>query len=155
MATRFDSFDTILRKAVLGFTQKYAETSDAPEFPELLTRRYPQSSAEVFEAALRVIERFIQWRVVGRDKNMGGVASLKCEIVSVVLGGNTNVFSMWMIPEPLPSGEACVTVNAKSVSQVETKGDLGENRRHIAFFLEALDKELSPAEPRSGNTGKG
>lgn len=143
MATQFDGLDGLIRKALLGFIKCDAETSETPEFAELRTRHYEASTGEVYDAALRVIERYIQWTITGREKNLGGIATIKCDIVSLVLGGNIDTFSVWMIEELLPSGSKSVSVNARSISNAGTKGDLGENRRHIGFFLEALDEEVS------------
>jgi hypothetical protein len=70
------------------------------------------------------------------------MALLKCEITSIALGGNTLELSVWFIQEDLPDGTPQTTVNCKCISNAPTKGDLGETRRAIAFFLSALDDEV-------------
>ncbi len=134
--------EALLKKAVLAFTSRESETSDHPEFLELKTRRYRATVGETYDAALAVMNRWFGWQVKTRQKNLGGMALLKCEITSIALGGNTLELSVWFIQEDLPDGTPQTTVNCKCISNAPTKGDLGETRRAIAFFLSALDDEV-------------
>ncbi len=134
--------EALLKKAVLAFTSRESETSDHPEFLELKTRRYRATVSETYDAALAVMNRWFGWQVKTRQKNLGGMALLKCEITSIALGGNTLELSVWFIQEDLPDGTPQTTVNCKCISNAPTKGDLGETRRAIAFFLSALDDEV-------------
>jgi hypothetical protein len=134
--------EALLKKAFLAFTSRESETSDNPEFLELKTRRYRATVNETYDAALAVMSRWFGWQVKTRQKNLGGMALLKCEITSIALGGNTLELSVWFIQEDLPDGTPQTTVNCKCISNAPTKGDLGETRRAIAFFLSALDDEV-------------
>jgi hypothetical protein len=149
--------EALLKKVVLAFTTRESETSDNPEFLELKTRRYRATVSETYDAALAVMNRWFGWQVKTRQKNLGGMALLKCEITSIALGGNKLELSVWFIQEDLPDGTPQTTVNCKCISNAPTKGDLGETRRAIAFFLSALDDEViqipvsqnTPSEPKS------
>lgn len=146
MPLPFDlSPDALLRKAVQAFTCNMSETSETPEFLELKTRRYKASVREVYEKALSLPPRWFGWRIISREKNLGGMSAFKCEIFSAVLGGNRLELSVWMIEETSADGTVTTVVNAKCVSNAPTKGDLGECRRNVVFFLFALDEVF--AEP--------
>jgi hypothetical protein len=95
---------------------------------------------EVYEAALSLPPRWFGWRVVSREKNLGGMSAFKCEIFSALLGGNRLNLSIWMIEDLDADGAVTTIVNAKCISSAPTKGDLGECRRNVAFFLFALDE---------------
>lgn len=134
--------EALLKKAMMAFTVRESETSDNPEFSELKTRRYRAPVSETYDAAVTVISRWFGWQLKTRQKNLGGMALLKCEITSVALGGNTLELSAWFVQENLPDGTPETVVNCKCISNAPTKGDLGETRRAIAFFLSALDDEV-------------
>lgn len=134
--------EALLKKVVMAFTVRESETSDNPEFSELKTRRYRATINETYDAAVTVISRWFGWQLKTRQKNLGGMALLKCEITSIALGGNTLELSVWFIQENLPDGTPQTVVNCKCISNAPTKGDLGETRRAIAFFLSALDDEV-------------
>ncbi|MCS6989520.1 MAG: hypothetical protein NZM06_08395 [Chloroherpetonaceae bacterium] len=145
MPLPFDiSPDALWRKTLQAFTKNEAETSENPEYIELKTRRYRAAMRDVYEVALSLPPRWFGWRVVSREKNLGGMSAFKCEITSAVLGGNRLELSVWMMEEPDASGGVATVVNAKCVSRAPTKGDLGECRRNIAFFLFALDDAFAP-----------
>ncbi|MFQ3608809.1 MAG: hypothetical protein SNJ55_09290 [Chloroherpetonaceae bacterium] len=147
MPLPFDlSPDALLRKAIQAFTNSASETSETPEFLELKTRRYKASVREVYETALSLPPRWFGWRIISREKNLGGMSAFKCEIVSAVLGGNRLELSIWMIEEVDAEGAVTTVVNAKCISNAPTKGDLGECRRNIAFFLFALDEAFAKQE---------
>ncbi len=144
MPLPFDlSPDALLRKALQAFTSNASETSETPEFLELKTRRYKARAREVYEIALSLPSRWFGWRVISREKNLGGMSAFKCEIFSALLGGNRLELSVWMLEETTADGEVTTVVNAKCISQAPTKGDLGECRRNVAFFLFALDDALA------------
>jgi hypothetical protein len=135
MPLPFDiSPNALLRKALQAFTTSMSETSETPEYIELKTRRYKARVRDVYEIALSLPSRWFGWRVVSREKNLGGMSAFKCEIFSALLGGNRLELSVWMIEETDTNGEVMTVVNAKCLSQAPTKGDLGECRRNIAFF---------------------
>lgn len=147
MPLPFDlSPDALLRKALQAFTSSASETSETPEYIELKTRRYKASAREVYELALSLPARWFGWRVVSREKNLGGMSAFKCEIFSTLLGGNRLELSVWMIEETNAEGETVTVVNAKCISQAPTKGDLGECRRNVAFFLFALDDAFAESK---------
>ncbi|MGQ9805233.1 MAG: hypothetical protein ACUVRP_04040 [Chlorobiales bacterium] len=144
MPLPFDlSPEALLRKALQAFTSNSSETSESPEFLELKTRRYKASVREVYEVALSLPPRWFGWRVVSREKNLGGMSAFKCEIFSALLGGNRLELSVWMIEEVGADGAVETVVNAKCISSAPTKGDLGECRRNVAFFLFSLDEALA------------
>ncbi len=144
MPLPFDiSPDALLRKALQAFTTSVSETSETPEYIELKTRRYNARARDVYEIALSLPSRWFGWRVISREKNLGGVSAFKCDIFSALLGGNRLELSLWMIEETNADGEVTTVVNAKCISQAPTKGDLGECRRNIAFFLLALDDAVA------------
>jgi len=144
MPLPFDiSPDALLRKALQAFTTSVSETSEMPEYIELKTRRYNARSREVYEIALSLPSRWFGWRVISREKNLGGMSAFKCDIFSALLGGNHLELSVWMIEETNADGEVTTVVNAKCASQAPTKGDLGECRRNVAFFLFALDDAVA------------
>ncbi len=147
MPLPFDiSPDALLRKAIKAFTQSKAETSETPEFSELRTRRYRATARDVYEVALSLPSRWFGWRIVSREKNLGGMSAFKCEIISTVLGGNRLELSVWMMEDSDSNGAIETVVNAKCVSQAPTKGDLGECRRNVAFFLFALDEAFAESK---------
>ncbi|MDX2129767.1 MAG: hypothetical protein SFU91_12100 [Chloroherpetonaceae bacterium] len=135
--------EALLSKARLAFISNEAETSEKPEYEELKTRRYALSVKEVYEIALGFASRWVNWRVVNRGKNFGGMAQLKCDVYSVLLGGNKLELSLIFSEERTTFGGICTVVNAKSVSTAPTKGDLGENRRWIALMLYSLDTAVA------------
>jgi len=144
MPLPFDiSPNALLRKALQAFTTSMSETSETPEYIELKTRRYKARVRDVYEIALSLPSRWFGWRVVSREKNLGGMSAFKCEIFSALLGGNRLELSVWMIEETDTDGEVMTVVNAKCLSQAPTKGDLGECRRNIAFFLFSLDDAVA------------
>ncbi len=136
------SLEAILKKTLLAFTSRDAETSETPEFIELKTRRYRARVGDVYDKTIELVGRWFGWRIVSREKNLGGMAALKCNIVSLALGANTIDLSVWFLEELSPDGSVVTVVNAKASAQTPTKGDLGEARRNIAFLLGTLDDEL-------------
>lgn len=164
MPLPFDiSPDGLFRKALQAFTVSEAETSESAAFPELKSRRYRAAVREVYEVALQLPARWFGWRIISREKNLGGMAAFKCDIFSALLGGNRLELSIWFQEEISPDGALSTLVNAKCISQAPTKGDLGEARRNIGFFLFALDEEFrianepphpSPSDSSSPTTQK-
>ncbi len=144
MPLPFDlSPNALLRKAIQAVTSSSSETSETPEFIELKTRRYKASVREVYETALSMPSRWFGWQVVSREKNLGGMSAFKCEITSALLGGHRLELSIWMMEETDADGTPTTVVNAKCLSKAPTKGDLGECRRNIAFFLFMLDEAFA------------
>jgi uncharacterized protein (DUF1499 family) len=127
MAAGVPQFSRRLRTA---YSQNIAETSPQPEFPELHTRFYSAPPAKVLEQATAVIEQLPRWKLVAADAAQG---SLKAE--KKVLGFTDDVVVQ------IRAEDSRTRVDARSRSRVG-KGDFGENRRHIAQFLEALDARL-------------
>ncbi len=124
------------RRIQTALSTNVAETSVEPEFPELKTRFYNAPREQAFEAAASVIENLPDWKLVAQNASEGRIEAEKKVViftddVSISLGGE---------PE-----QTRVDVRSKSR---EGKGDFGENRRHIAQFLSALDKRLSRADAK-------
>jgi len=90
MPLPFDiSPNALLRKALQAFTTSMSETSETPEYIELKTRRYKARVRDVYEIALSLPSRWFGWRVVSREKNLGGMSAFKCEIFFCVVGGQS------------------------------------------------------------------
>ena len=108
-----------------------AETSTTPEFPELRTRVYATAPSRVFDAVTAIVKSHPgKWELVSADPAGGRIHA-----TAKVVGFTDDVF---VGIQPDASG---TRVDVRSQSRVG-KGDFGENRRHIAWLLEALDGSL-------------
>ena len=126
--------------AALGVASKMFNTSPptnvaqtAPDAaPELRTRFYAQSVEEVFQVAQTVASAqttwLRSWRVMQADDNV-----IHVEVPVLFFTDDLTIH--------VDQSESQTRVNVESKSRVG-QGDFGENRRHIAQFLRALDDQL-------------
>ena len=110
------------------------------EAPELRTRVYSQSLGEVNQAARAVALKqktwFRSWRIARRSEAKTGTPHEDFAVEVPVL------FFIDDLSVHIATNEGKTRVNVKSNSRVG-QGDFGENRRHVAQFLKALDEKLS------------
>ena len=103
------------------------------ETPELRTRICVNSVEEVTQSAQQVAGEqktwFRSWRVVKTDDN-----TIHVEVPVLFFTDDLMIH--------VDENEGKTRVNVESKSRVG-QGDFGENRRHIAQFLRALDQKLS------------
>ena len=116
-----------VRRMQTALTTNVAQTSPTPEFPELKTRYYDAPLAKVFDEASAAIRSLSNWKVVSADPATGSIAAEKRVLMFV------DDVRIQVIAEGPRT-----RVDARSNSRVG-KGDFGENRRHVAQFLTALD----------------
>ncbi len=113
------------------------------ETPELRTRTYSQSVDEVFQAAQTAASEqktwFKSWRIVPKTEVWAGPPHHEISVEVPVL------FFTDDLTIDIDLAKGGTAVNVESHSRVG-KGDFGENRRHIAQFLRALDQAI-------GNSG--
>jgi len=118
-----------------GLRNNSASTSDTPQFEELLTPRFPRGRQEVFDASIRAINSMRGWTLTNQADSGD---ALQAE-VSVLLGMFTDDVLISLIEE---GGNTRVDVQSRSR---KGSSDFGANRRHIAQFLLALERELGVA----------
>ena len=106
------------------------------ETPELRTRLYRQSRDEVFQAAQQVAREqttwLRSWRVV-QDNDR----TIHVEVPVLFFTDDLTI--------RVDQSAGQTRVNVASKSRVG-RGDFGENRRHVAQFLRALDEKLATAK---------
>ncbi len=111
----------------------HAAQTAPDEAPELRTRICTQSVEEITKIAQTVAGEqqtwFRSWRVVKTDGN-----TIHVEVPVLVFTDNLTIH--------VDENEGKTRVNVASKSRVG-QGDFGENRRHIAQFLRALDEKLA------------
>jgi len=111
------------------------ETGRTPEYPDIQPRTYQKSTAEVFDAALHVIDRLSRWTLIGYDEKRG---EIQAEAQTI----------LWHFVDDVRvrivnrGGDAVVEV--RSASRVG-RGDFGQNARRIRGFLKELDRQLANA----------
>lgn len=115
------------------------------EAPELRTRVYPQQDVETVTEAARAVARqqktwLRSWRIPLQSEISSGTPHHQLRIEVPVLF-YTDDLSVYVDTDD----EGKTRVNVTSKSRVG-QGDFGENRRHVAQFLRALDEEI-------GNSG--
>ena len=114
-----------------------AETSFTPEFPELRTRTYAAKPGRVYEAVTEAIASSPgKWAILSADPAAGRISAT----VRVLN------FTDDVLVELQSEGEG-TRVSVRSHSRVG-KGDFGENRRHVAWLLEQLDRRIGRANGR-------
>ena len=118
------------------------------EAPELRTRVYGQSVAQVYAAAQKVAAQqktwFKSWRIVTRAQAFAGPQQSQLDVEVPVLFFTDDLKISISAADDMVADSTVATatkVNVESKSRVG-QGDFGENRRHIAQFLAALDKEM-------------
>lgn len=107
--------------------------------PKGLVTRYYTADPEQAEAAVREIIPTMttwgaHWKLVDPGVREGNQIVIKAEVPVVIFTDDLTVTITY-------SGESA-RVNVRSASRVG-KSDFGENRRHVAQFLDALDQKLS------------
>ncbi len=111
------------------------ETGRTPEYPDIQPRTYQKPSAEVFDAALHVVNRLSRWSLVGYDEKRG---EIQAEARTV----------LWRFVDDvrirLTNREGTTVVEVRSSSRVG-RGDFGQNARRIRGFLKELDRQLVTA----------
>lgn len=119
-----------------GYTSNVAETGASAQLPELLPRPLPATPDQAFAAAVQAAERLKHFDIVASDP-----AALRLTLtVGVPAWG-------WWPRWPLFSDDMTVqVVMVRGGSQLHIRSasrggrpDLGENRRHIAQFLQAVE----------------
>jgi len=119
------------RRVRTALRTNIAETSPAPEFPELRTRVYAAAPSRVFDAVSEIVKSHAgTWEFVSADPAAGRIHA-----TTKVVGFTDDVF-VSILPDATGA-----RVDVRSQSRVG-KGDFGENRRHIAWLLERLDGNL-------------
>jgi uncharacterized protein (DUF1499 family) len=108
-----------------------AETSPTPEFPELRTRGYAATPSRVFDAVSAIVKSQPgKWELASADPATGRIHA-----TTKVVGFTDDVIVS------IQTEGTGTRVDVRSQSRVG-KGDFGENRRHIAWLLESLDRNL-------------
>ena len=119
-------------------TNSAQSTPDA--VPELRTRVYSQSLAEVNQAARAVALNqttwLRSWRIVRQPEVKTGPPREDFSVEVPVL------FFTDDLTVHMDTEHGKTRVNVESKSRVG-QGDFGENRRHVAQFLRALDEKLN------------
>jgi uncharacterized protein (DUF1499 family) len=109
------------------------ETGRTPEYPDIQPRTYQKPTAEVFDAALHVINRLSRWSLVGYDEKQGDIqAEARTALWRFVDDVRIRVRSR----------EGVTVVEVRSASRVG-RGDFGQNARRIRGFLMELDRQLA------------
>ncbi|MBX3279328.1 MAG: DUF1499 domain-containing protein [Acidobacteria bacterium] len=120
------------RRFGLAMTTNTAQTSEAPEFPELKTRVYNAPLPVVFARAAALAAEIPKWAVESQDAESG--------VIKVVWTSTLRGFKDDITITIRGEGET-TQVDAHSASR-EGKGDIGMNRHHLKTFLEALDEKM-------------
>jgi len=140
--TDFIPFKTEFAKAYHGLTGNATHTSESPVFNELKVRRYDLSAEEVSEFIIDKIERWVGWNFKNEKTAVGGMRVVRAEVFSFALLGMKIDVTFGLHEEKDVNGRFITTVNAKALTNIESKGDLGESRRVIRMMLGALDFEF-------------
>lgn len=140
--TDFIPFKTEFAKAYHGLTGNATHTSETPVFSELKVRRYELPANEVSDFIVDKIVRWIGWNVKNVKTAVGGMTVIRAEVFSFALLGMTIDTTFGLHEEKDINGRLITTVNAKALTNIESKGDLGESRRVIRMMLGALDFEF-------------
>jgi uncharacterized protein (DUF1499 family) len=111
------------------------ETGRTPEYPDIQPRMYQKPKAEVFDAALHVVNRLSRWTLIGYDEKRG---EIQAEVRTV----------LWRFVDDVRirvgNREGTTVVEVRSASRVG-RGDFGQNARRIRGFLKELDRQLATA----------
>src|SRR5690349_3251309 len=112
------------------------ETGRTPEYPDIQPRTYHKSAADVFDAALHVVNRLPRWLLVGYDEKQG--------VIQVEARTTLWRFVDDVLIRVVDRSGATV-VEVRSASRVG-RGDFGQNARRIRGFLQELDRQLDAAQ---------
>ena len=111
------------------------ETGRTPEYPDIQPRIYHKPAAEVFDAALHVVNCLPRWSLIGYDEKQGDIQAESRTV-------------LWRFVDDVRvrvrSREGATVVDVRSASRVG-RGDFGQNARRIRGFLEELDRQLASA----------
>lgn len=140
--TDFIPFKTEFAKAYHGLTDNATHTSETPVFNELKVRRYEAPTAEISDFILEKIDRWVGWNFKNEKTAVGGMTVIRAEVFSFALLGMKIDVTFGLHEERDVNGRFITTVNAKALTNIESKGDLGESRRVIRMMLGALDFEF-------------
>lgn len=127
----------ILIIARVFYPDNVAETSPDGG-PKHLETRYYRADPDSVERAVRELIPTLStygsnWKLVDPGTRQGNQIVIKAEVPVIIFTDDLQVTINY-------SGESA-RVNVRSASRVG-KSDFGENRRHVAKFLEALDIKL-------------
>ncbi|MCX6179225.1 MAG: hypothetical protein NT163_07670 [Chlorobiales bacterium] len=142
-----DFFDLIpfkneFNKAYFGVTSNATHTSEHPVFHELKVRRYDKPVAAVSEFIINKIDHWVGWNLVSEKTAVGGMTSIRAEVSSFILLFMKINVTFGLLEEKDVNGRLITSINAKAVTQIESRGDLGESRRVIRMMLGAMDFEF-------------
>ena len=140
--TDFIPFKTEFAKAYHGLTGNATHTSENPVFSELKVRRYELPAQEVSDFITDKIDRWVGWNFKHEKTAVGGMRVIRAEVFSFALLGMKIDVTFGLHEEKDVNGRLITTVNAKALTNIESKGDLGESRRVIRMLLGALDFEF-------------
>ena len=135
----FIPFRSEYNKASYGLNTNAAHTSEKPLFEELKVRRYNKTAAEISQFILNKIDHWVGWQLISEKTAVGGINTIRAEVSSFILFGLKINLTFGLFEEKDINGLYITTVNAKAVTHIESKGDLGESRRAIRMMLGALD----------------
>ncbi|MBM3162328.1 MAG: hypothetical protein FJZ79_03190 [Chlorobi bacterium] len=140
--TDFIPFKTEFAKAYYGLTGNATHTSETPVFNELKVRRYELPAQDLSEFITDKVERWVGWNFKNEKTAVGGMTVIRAEVISFALLGMKIDVTFGLHEEKDVNGRLITTVNAKALTNIESKGDLGESRRVIRMMLGALDFEF-------------
>ncbi|MEI8032566.1 MAG: hypothetical protein WCH05_04390 [Chlorobiaceae bacterium] len=138
----FIPFKTEFNKATFGLTTNASHTSENPLFGELKVRRIDRPAEEIAEFIVTKIDHWVGWNLKSEKTAVGGMTAIQALVNSFLLFGMTIEVNFGLLEEKDINGRLITTVNAKAVTNIESKGDLGESRRVIRMMLGALDFEF-------------
>lgn len=140
----FIPFKSEFEKAYHGLTSNATHTSEKPVFSELKVRRFDMPAAELSRFVVDKIERWVGWTLKNEKTAVGGMTSIRAQVNSFALLGMVIDVTFGLLEEHDTAGKPITTVNAKAVTQIDSRGDLGESRRVIRMILSAMDHEFRP-----------
>jgi hypothetical protein len=140
--TDFIPFKTEFAKAYHGLTGNATHTSELPVFNELKVRRYEAAAEDISSFIIEKTDRWVGWNFKNEKTAVGGMTVIRAEVFSFALLGMKIDVSFGLHEEKDVNGRFITTVNAKALTNIESKGDLGESRRVIRMMLGALDFEF-------------
>ncbi|TCD48377.1 hypothetical protein [Chlorobium sp. N1] len=138
----FIPFKTEFAKAYHGLTGNATHTSENPEFSELKVRRYTRKASEIAEFISTKTDHWLGWMLRNHKTAVGGMTVISTEVTSFALLGMKIQVTFGLLEEKDASGQTITTLNAKAVTQIDSKGDMGESRRMIRMMLGATDFEF-------------
>lgn len=138
----FIPFKTEFAKAYHGLTGNATHTSETPEFSELKVRRYTRKASDIAEFITTKVDHWLGWDLRSEKTAVGGMSVIRAEVTSFALLGMKIQVTFGLLEEQDVNGDTITTLNAKAVTQIESKGDMGESRRMIRMMLGATDFEF-------------